>query len=505
MLPLYPRSTRLEHRLCDSFRVRVLQRDQSHSFIHIRYSILQPGRMDLEILPNSALESARAEHAQKLKQLQQRRVARSISLPTDDHQVKLALRSRGHPICLFGEDAYDRRERLRAVLAEAGVTSVEDPQSEKPVVIERQDVRTEEFYTEGAQHLRDLRIQIAHASLKAAAIRLENERGKSNVIKQWEHEELETMHAVRESSLIASQGGGTRPYTAICYCETGDGDLIATGDWGGNIAIWKERQAGIFQLSSLPLHEERVSVTRFYKGTLTTAGADSLAVVSEYRDGKFVQTAKLTGHHGRVADVRVNPVRPSLVATAGFDGDVRLYDNGKELLQQETGHDVVFRLSFHEDGSLLGTAGFDGGIRLWDMRSGRAVMTFESAHVGDVTALEFCSEMPWIASAGKDNCVRVWDVRKKRCVKTVAAHSKMVSALAIDRGFVMFSAGFDRCVKAWALHRACGLVACWSGFDDKIMALDCRGDAKRVVAACYDKTWRVWGCEQPGGVSVGQI
>eukprot|EP00178_Gracilaria_changii_P007672 TRINITY_DN240_c0_g3_i1.p1 TRINITY_DN240_c0_g3~~TRINITY_DN240_c0_g3_i1.p1 ORF type:complete len:450 (+),score=70.79 TRINITY_DN240_c0_g3_i1:576-1925(+) len=449
----------------------------------------------MEILPNTALESARAEHAQKLKKLQQRRIARSISLPTDDHQVKLALRSRGHPICLFGEDAYDRRERLRTALAEAGLTSLEQPPKENAVVKHAQHARTEEFYTEGTGQLRDLRIQIAHASLKAAAHRLENERKKTHVIKQWERDELETMQRVRQSSLIASQGGGTRPFTAICYCGTVDGNLIVTGDWGGNVAVWKEHEHGISQLSCEALHQERVSSTRFYKGILTSAGADSAAVVSEYRDGKFVQTAKLVGHNGRVADVRVNPVRTSLVATAGFDGDVRLYDGGRPLLQQETGHDVAYRLAFHEDGSLLSTAGFDGGIRLWDMRSGRAVMTFESAHVGDVTALEFCGGMPWMSSSGKDNCVRVWDIRKKRCVKTIAAHAKMVSALAIDQGFVMFSAGFDRCVKAWALHRACGLVACWSGFDDKIMALDCSSDGGRVVAACYDKTWRLWGCE----------
>ncbi|PXF45032.1 U4/U6 small nuclear ribonucleoprotein Prp4 [Gracilariopsis chorda] len=454
--------------------------------------------MEVEILPNSSLEAAREEQAQKLHKLQQRRLARSIAVPADDQEVRLALRSRGHPVCLFGEDAYDRRERLRALLAEAGVTRLETEEEEQPHAKKEQEVRTEEFYTEGTQQLRDLRTQIAHASLKAAHTRLSRERSKRECMKQWERDELATMQTVRKNSLIASQGGGARPFTAISYCDTEEGDLIVTGDWGGNVAVWKERDGCISQVSKLKGHEERVSITRFHKGILVSAGADSVAVVSEYRDSAFVETARLTGHVGRVADVRVNPVRRSLVATAGFDGDVRLFDTGRALLQQETGHDVVFRLGFHEDGSLLGTAGFDGGIRLWDMRSGRAVMTFAGAHVGDVTALEFCKGMPWMASSGKDNCVRVWDIRKKRCIKTVAAHSKMVAGLAMDRGFVMFSAGFDRCVKAWALHRACGLVASWTGFVDKIMAIDCSGDGRRVVAACYDKTWRVWGSDRTG-------
>ena len=44
---------------------------------------------------------------------------RDLTLPTTDRGVKLKLRSLGEPICLFGEEARDRCERLRELLVRA--------------------------------------------------------------------------------------------------------------------------------------------------------------------------------------------------------------------------------------------------------------------------------------------------------------------------------------------------------------------------------------------------
>lgn len=52
-----------------------------------------------------------------LDELERKKRARKLNVPTDDTQVRTILRDIGHPICLFGEGPADRRERLRTVLA----------------------------------------------------------------------------------------------------------------------------------------------------------------------------------------------------------------------------------------------------------------------------------------------------------------------------------------------------------------------------------------------------
>lgn len=51
-------------------------------------------------------------------QIEVARRARTVAVPTNEEDVKLKLRELGHPICLFGERAGDRRDRLRKIVAQ---------------------------------------------------------------------------------------------------------------------------------------------------------------------------------------------------------------------------------------------------------------------------------------------------------------------------------------------------------------------------------------------------
>ena len=53
------------------------------------------------------------EHAEVLNRIHLRNVANNIAVPTDDVIVKQRLRELGEPICYFGEDKGDRRDRLK--------------------------------------------------------------------------------------------------------------------------------------------------------------------------------------------------------------------------------------------------------------------------------------------------------------------------------------------------------------------------------------------------------
>jgi U4/U6 small nuclear ribonucleoprotein PRP4 len=72
---------------------------------------------DYEYEQTAAAERAREENQELLEQLERRKRARKIAVPTDDARVKARLREVGEPITLFGERAADRRERLIYLLS----------------------------------------------------------------------------------------------------------------------------------------------------------------------------------------------------------------------------------------------------------------------------------------------------------------------------------------------------------------------------------------------------
>ena len=74
---------------------------------NVNISGVQADTMEL----SSNAQAAQERHAFVLAQLEAKRRARSVVLPTADGDVKRMLRSRGHPVCLFGEKPEDRRVR----------------------------------------------------------------------------------------------------------------------------------------------------------------------------------------------------------------------------------------------------------------------------------------------------------------------------------------------------------------------------------------------------------
>lgn len=471
-------------------------------------------QQSVEVLPLVGVDTARVTREERLAQLEARRIGRSLIVPTDDGEVRMGLRLRGLPVCYFGEDAHDRRERLRAEMAQEHIRGESvhlqgsDVKSEEENESKEEQIE-EEFYTEGTSELKQLRTELAKPSLKRSFARLQHERSLKDMKKSENEEvirkremEMELMDAVRSSYMISSQVGDDRPLSSIAYGINNGNELVATGSWGGNVVVWQGEESK--KVQTLETHTARISTVNIphqQPNVLLTSSADNTAIIYKISESSelYEMKTKLTEHDSRVTDIKMHPFRHSLITTSSFDGTFVLHDDGKMVLRQETGHEQVYRIAFHPEGGLMATCGLERGIRLWDLRSGRAVMTMKKAHAKDVLGVEFSGEGRFLASCGGDNVVRIWDIRKRACAKTIAAHRSLISGLRFGGGVngsdVLYTCSFDKTIKCWSAKRNWGLVAAHTSHKDKVTAIDCSVDGKTLVSSCYDKTWARWGAE----------
>lgn len=442
----------------------------------------EDGKVESVFFNTTGLESQREQDAARAE-IARRREGRMMAVPTADSQVRLALRQRGEPTCFFGEDAHDRRERLRSLMLE-DAPGVEVEEITKPVPTPQKPVEPEEFYTEGTEMLEKARRAILLPSLRRAQKRLVEARKRQRSV-EWREEGNTIYTAMQKIFPVASQVGDDRPLSTCAFStgmnSTAGGypSTVATGSWSGNIKIWNIPDCSLNQ--TLRGHTERISSVVYHPNDpnvlasgaadrsvrLWRIDADRVTTTGKKRDS--FQSRELNGHVDRVAFVAFH-TDGALLASASYDSTWRLWDveTGTEILLQEGHARPVSRVAFHPDGSLLASAGLDRTTIIWDMRSGRSAMTF-SGHMDSIQGLDFCPDGFHLATGSADNSIKIWDLRKRRCFYTIPAHTSCVSSVRYqpERGHVLVSSSFDRTVKVWS-RRGYVQVGTLTSHEDKV-------------------------------------
>ena len=154
-------------------------------------------------------------------------------------------------------------------------------------------------------------------------------------------------------------------------------------------------------------------------GTISYGNISSLWDVS-----KGTEIARLTGHQ---SDTQLQGVMFShdggRIATVSLDGTARLWDgiSGqlRGLLGQESSglkmahvaadeQDLEMNSAFSSDDRLLATASFDGTVRIWDVERA-SLLTTISGHSGLVEHVEFSPADNSLLTASHDGTARLWD------------------------------------------------------------------------------------------------
>ncbi|KAL9086699.1 MAG: hypothetical protein Q9165_007018 [Trypethelium subeluteriae] len=487
-----------------------------------------------------------------LQQIERKRFAKTIAVPTDDGRVRGRLRELGEPITLFGEGPGDRRDRLRELLAdraagdEDGDTIMQDAAAQ-----EEDNEANEEFYTEGSTELLTVRKDIARYSLPRARDRIVQQK-KESTIPLRVH--VNHRKAIKEKltgfELYGSQVAADRPISIARFSPSGN--IIAAGHFGGGIQFLSVPD--LDKTQTLRGHTGRVGGIAWFPGaTLPSDTVSSSAVNLASGGGEGdnevhlwsldgeTPLSTLSGHSGRVARVEFHPSGRYL-ASASHDTTWRLWDvaTTTELLLQEGHSSGVHTISFNPDGSLLASAGLDSIGRIWDLRTGRNVMILEG-HIKEIAGLDWGPDCYRVLTGSTDGFVKCWDVRAVRETASIGANkggvtdlrwfkgstSSPVSKMTIhhdgetngaddeqhkdnapdsqseivpkNSGTFFVSSGLDKKINIfsaddWALCKSLG------GHSGNVFSTDVTDDARWVLSSGYDRTVKLWARDDCEGI-----
>ncbi|KAF2183651.1 putative WD-repeat protein [Zopfia rhizophila CBS 207.26] len=208
----------------------------------------------------------------------------------------------------------------------------------------------------------------------------------------------------------------------------------------------------------------------------------------QYEWGSLLQT--LEGHSESVFAVVFSP-DGKLVASASFDGTVKLWDVATGAVLQTLEEHTCSRMAFSLKGEPVGFASCDETVRLWNAITGVALQVLEG-HTSYVNAVVFSPDGKLVASASGDGTVRLWDAATGAILQTLDGHSGMVKAVTFSLdGKLVASASSDGIVRLWDAKTGAALHML-EGHTSYVNAISFSPDGRLVASASGDGTVRLW-------------
>ncbi|KAJ7043617.1 U4/U6 snRNP-specific spliceosomal protein [Mycena alexandri] len=485
-------------------------------------------------------ERVRQESKVILDELERKKKARTMAVPTDDNRVKARLREIGEPITLFGERAADRRDRLIYVTSQINAARGDDPMHGDDDSSDDSEEEEEEFYSPGSLELLEARRHIAEYSLPRAQKRVAQQRIDSRMdLGRVVDIRKKVFAEVKKFANLGSQIGDERPISQVRFAP--NNEILATGSWSGTVKLWNVPSCS--PLRDLRGHGDRVGGVAWHPTATLTQGSGLVNLVSGAGDANVhlwsldgeSPLAVMKGHQDRVCRVAFHP-SGDYVASASFDTTWRLWDvnTSKELLLQEGHSKEVYSVEFQDDGSLVASGGLDAIGRVWDLRTGRTAMVLDG-HVQAIYSIGFSPNGYQIATGSGDDTIRIWDLRSLKSLYTIPAHLSNVSdvrffhaddsffrpappppADAMDEdkshdadapapgadleewkyrsGLFFASAGYDGLVKLWSADDW-QLLRTLSTDAGKVMSVDVSSDGKMLASGTYNRNFQLFSPE----------
>ncbi|MES4891781.1 caspase family protein [Streptomyces sp. NPDC096012] len=235
---------------------------------------------------------------------------------------------------------------------------------------------------------------------------------------------------------------------------------------------------------------------------VASGGADGLVRVWDLT--RPSESAKFTGHRGRVHVALGEVDGRAVVISGGEDRSVRVWDVdlGRESAGPLTGHtDYVSAVALAEvHGQPVAVSGsFDGTVRVWNLQTGDPIgdpLRGHESYVSAVALGELDAE-PVVVSGSYDGALRVWSLKTGRTLNVLRGHSSYVSCAALgelDGRPVVVSGSDDRTLRVWDLATGTAVGEPFTGHSGRIesVALAEFDGRPVVVSGSYDDTVRVW-------------
>ena len=201
----------------------------------------------------------------------------------------------------------------------------------------------------------------------------------------------------------------------------------------------------------------------------------------------------LLKHGSGVLTVAYSPVNPSLVASAGDNGVIKLWNLRNDTVVTLGRHDdIVNSIAFSPDGRFLASGGDDYVLKLWSVPHKHHIATRE--HITDrtrsqVKAVTFSPNGKMIATGGRH--AKLWDTYTHNQIVTFKHHDWVWAVAFSSDGKLLVTGDNSGQVNIWDIQRQRAVTQFYAD-SDSVYTVQFSPDDQILAAAGYEGKVKLW-------------
>jgi WD40 repeat protein len=223
---------------------------------------------------------------------------------------------------------------------------------------------------------------------------------------------------------------------------------------------------------------------------LATAGEDGL--VRLWEADSLQLFLDIRAHTDQVRSIAFSR-DGSMLCSTGFDCAIRIWDTATGALRSEM-HDtcVAFYPCFTPDGTTLITGSEETSPRVWDVATGALRSRLEDGHSSRAWGGDLSPDGSLIASCARDGTVCLWEAESGTLLRRLPGHSAAATAAVFSPdGATLATCGSDRIVRMWDVATG-ALSLAIGGHSDLILDIVFSPDGALFASVTRDHQTRLW-------------
>ena len=233
-----------------------------------------------------------------------------------------------------------------------------------------------------------------------------------------------------------------------------------------------------------------------FKVQIYSKATASFLASSDWINFTYTSDTDRFDHGGSIHTVAYSPVDASLVASAGGNGTIKLWDLQNGGVTTLRGHsDTVNAVAFSPNGELLASGGDDYRFKLWDVQNQQTIATLEhiiGRNRSAIKAVAFSPDGQLLATAGWE--VKLWSVSNQQEIATFQ-HNQWVLAVAFSLdGQLLATGDHGGTVRIWDVQNR-QVIARLAGDTTSVRSVAFSPDGRTFASAGYQGLIKLWTVE----------